>query len=88
MATLLRYLTRFLPEALLAITALLLVCSAINLYEWHNERRLNRAFDDRTLVKETPHPSDHLHAYSIGYLHAKQGNFRGFPDLAVGEAVF
>lgn len=76
MATLLCYLTRFLPKILLCITLLLLMLALLNLHEWQRHRALNQAYDDRSLANQTPNPRDHLHAYSIGYLHAKQGNFR------------
>jgi len=67
---------RYLPTLLLVTAAGLLIASGWSLTHWFEAHRLNQAFDDRSLLAQSFRTDEHLRAYSMGYLYAREGHFR------------
>lgn len=71
-----RRLNRYLPDVLIALLVLSLVASAANIARWQSARDLNTAFSSLALLTQPVKPTEHLRAYSVGYLYAINGKFR------------
>lgn len=61
-----------LPNALLALMALLLLAAGYQFSCWLKAHQLNLTYDNKTILKQPLNNSEYLQAYSIGYLLASK----------------
>lgn len=67
-----RFFARLVPHLLLALALVLLVASAVFVWQWHQARQFNQAYADGSLVKQALRSHDPGHAYTIAYLLSSQ----------------
>ncbi|PPC88558.1 MAG: hypothetical protein CTY37_00710 [Methylotenera sp.] len=59
-----------LPVILLVIIVFLMLGASYQLYVWNRAVHLNKAFDNKTLIKQSLKSTEYQRAYSVGYLQA------------------
>lgn len=59
------------PPIFISMAVLFTAFGAYQLNGFWQTHRLNAAYRDQTILKQPLQPENHLHAYSIGYLHAQ-----------------
>ena len=57
-----------LPTGLLVLTVLLLLAAGYHLSLWWKAQQLNRAYDNKSILKQPIKNDEYLKAYSVGYL--------------------
>ena len=63
-----------LPTGLLVLTVLLLLAAGYHLSLWWKAQQLNRAYDNKSILKQPIKNDEYLKAYSVGYLLASKNN--------------
>ncbi len=61
-----------LPTGLLVLTVLLLLAAGYHLSLWWKAQQLNRAYDNKSILKQPIKNDEYLKAYSVGYLLASK----------------